>query len=172
MNTINNTKQPTDLCLNHKNHLHDLIFSPQCAESYNSLRVHGLVRRFPLATSCGKRCGWVCRLDHIHSTSSTLSSSSNWCNATSGPMCVPAHPFSGTCLTFFMCTLHQDSSAHPLDSRTLCIPSMKTKTSGHRSFSYAAPSVWNSLPCEIRHIQSTTAFETTLKMSLFKSYPC
>ena len=28
----------------------------------------------------------------------------------------------------------------------------------HRSFSYTAPSVWNSLPCKIRHIQSATAF--------------
>ena len=39
-----------------------------------------------------------------------------------------------------------------LDSRTLCIPHIKTKTFGHRSFSHAAPSVWNSLPREIRHI--------------------
>ena len=37
------------------------------------------------------------------------------------------------------------------DSRTLRIPHIKTKTFGHRSFSRAAPSVWNSLPHEIRH---------------------
>ena len=37
---------------------------------------------------------------------------------------------------------------------------------------YAAPSVWNSLPHEIRHIQLTTAFETALKTHLFKSYLC
>ena len=56
------------------------------------------------------------------------------------------------------------------DSRTLRIQHIKTKTFGQRSFSHAAPSVWNSLPYEIRHIQSTTAFETALKTHLFKSY--
>ena len=39
-----------------------------------------------------------------------------------------------------------------------------------RSFSHAAPSVWNSLPRESRNIQSTTAFRTALKTNLFKSY--
>ena len=58
------------------------------------------------------------------------------------------------------------------DSRTLRIPHIKTKTFGHRSFSHAAPSVWNSLPHEIRHIQSATAFKTALKTHLFKSYLC
>ena len=42
----------------------------------------------------------------------------------------------------------------------------------HRSFSHAAPSVWNSLPHEIRHIQSTTAFKTDLKTHLFKTCYC
>ena len=56
------------------------------------------------------------------------------------------------------------------DSRTLRIPHIKTKTFGHRSFSRAVPSVWNSLPRDIRHIQSTTAFKTALKIHLFKSY--
>ena len=49
------------------------------------------------------------------------------------------------------------------DSRTLCIPHIKTKTSEHCLFSYAAPPVWNSLPHEIRHIQWTIAFKTALK---------
>ena len=58
------------------------------------------------------------------------------------------------------------------DSRTLHIPHIKTKTFGHRSFSHAAPSVWNSLSHDIRHIQSVTAFKTALKTHLFKSYLC
>ena len=58
------------------------------------------------------------------------------------------------------------------DSRTLRIPHIKTKTFGHRSFSHTAPSVWNSLPHDIRHIQSVTAFKTALKTHLFKSYLC
>ena len=56
------------------------------------------------------------------------------------------------------------------DSRTLHIPHIKTDTFGHRSFSHATPSVWNSLPHEIRHIQSNTAFKTALKTHLFKYY--
>ena len=56
------------------------------------------------------------------------------------------------------------------DSRTQRIPHMRTKTFGHRSFSLAAPFVWNSLPRVIRHIQSTTAFKTALKTHLFQSY--
>ena len=56
------------------------------------------------------------------------------------------------------------------DSRTLRIPHIKTETFGHRSFSHAAASVWNSLPHEIRHIQSVTALKTALKTHLFKSY--
>ena len=58
------------------------------------------------------------------------------------------------------------------DSITLRIPHIRTKTFGHRSFSHAAPSVWNSLPHEIRHIQSANAFKTALKTHLFKSYLC
>ena len=49
---------------------------------------------------------------------------------------------------------------------------IKTKMFGHRSFSHAAPSVWNSLPHEIRHIQSATALKTAWKTHLFKSYLC
>ena len=36
-------------------------------------------------------------------------------------------------------------------------------------FPYAAPSVWSSLPREIRHTQSTTAFKTAPKTHLFKN---
>ena len=45
--------------------------------------------------------------------------------------------------------------------------SKHTANTGH-----AAPSVWNSLPREIRHSQTTTAFKTALKTNPFKSYLC
>ena len=32
------------------------------------------------------------------------------------------------------------------DNRSLCIPILRTKTFGHRSFSLAASTIWNSLP--------------------------
>ena len=73
-------------------------------------------------------------------------------------------------LTVFVYTLHQDSSAPSLTQGTLRIPHFRTKTFGNRSFSYAAPSVWKSLPREIRYVQSTTAFKTALKTHLFHSY--
>ena len=73
------------------------------------------------------------------------------------------------CLTFSVSTLHQDSST-PLLTQELYAFRTLTKTFGHRSFSHATPSVWNSLPHEIRHIQSTTAFKVALKTHLFKSY--
>ena len=57
------------------------------------------------------------------------------------------------------------------NSRTLRILHIKTKTSGHRSFSHAAPSIWNTLPREIRHIQLTAAFKIALKANLFKILP-
>ena len=57
-----------------------------------------------------------------------------------------------------------------VDLKTLRIPHIKTRAFGHRSYSYDATSVWNSLPREIRHIQSTTAFKTAPKTHLFKSY--
>ena len=36
----------------------------------------------------------------------------------------------------------------------LCIPKLRTKIFGHRSFSFAAPAIWNSLPSELRHTDS------------------
>ena len=58
------------------------------------------------------------------------------------------------------------SSSHP---RTICIPHVKTKPFGHRSLSYAAPSVCNSVPRELTHIESTAAFRPALKTDLFKN---
>ena len=46
----------------------------------------------------------------------------------------------------------------------------RTKTIGQRSFSYSAPKQWNSLPSDIRHIQSAHVFKTALKTHLFKQY--
>ena len=40
------------------------------------------------------------------------------------------------------------------DNRILCIPNLRTKTFGHRSFSFAALTIWNSLPSELRHADS------------------
>ena len=56
------------------------------------------------------------------------------------------------------------------DTRLLRVPRVRTRTFGHRSFSFAAPTVWNSLPFEIRHLKSTASFKTALKTHLFQKY--
>ena len=50
----------------------------------------------------------------------------------------------------------------------LAMPSVKSKaTLDDREFAVAAPSSWNSLPCELRSITCVTSFKTQLKTYLF-----
>ena len=49
------------------------------------------------------------------------------------------------------------------DIRILCIPSGNTKSYGERSFSYTAPTLWNTLPKDIRFSQSISSFRSALK---------
>ena len=65
-----------------------------------------------------------------------------------------------------MCTLLHERSASAL---TLCSVHVKTNRYGHRSFSHAVPSVCSSVPREIGHNQSTSAFKTALKAYLLKT---
>ena len=48
----------------------------------------------------------------------------------------------------------------------LVVPNIKT-AAGRRSFAYAAPTVWNSLPLHIRSSSSLASFHTALKTYLF-----
>jgi len=41
-------------------------------------------------------------------------------------------------------------------------------TFGDRSFSMAAPKLWNALPAELRSISSLSAFKSSLMTHLFK----
>ena len=49
------------------------------------------------------------------------------------------------------------------DTSILCIPTVRTHSLGQRSFSYAAPAVWNTLPYEIRSSNTTSSFKSSLK---------
>ncbi len=51
------------------------------------------------------------------------------------------------------------------DIRILCIPSVNTKSYGERSFSYTAPTLWNTLPKDIRF--SVSSFGSAFKTHLF-----
>ena len=54
------------------------------------------------------------------------------------------------------------------DNRILCIPKLRTKTFGHRSFSFAAPTIWYSLPSELRHTDSILKFKLAQKTHLLR----
>ena len=53
------------------------------------------------------------------------------------------------------------------DTLTLSVPRVATKTFGERSFFYAAPKIWNSLPLKIRSAETMSAFRSALKTHLF-----
>ena len=53
-------------------------------------------------------------------------------------------------------------------SRLLHVPSSKRKTFGDRAFAVAGPTIWNSLPVELRSIDNVNTFKTQLKTHLFK----
>ena len=49
----------------------------------------------------------------------------------------------------------------------LRVPQTRLLTFGDRSFAFAAPKLWNSLPCKIREAASLGAFKKALKTYLF-----
>ena len=50
------------------------------------------------------------------------------------------------------------------DIRILCIPPVNTKSYGERSFSYTGPTLWNTLPKDIRFSQSASFFRSAQKI--------
>ena len=55
------------------------------------------------------------------------------------------------------------------DTFSYTVPLTYTKF-GERAFSVAGPSVWNSLPADIRHITDISIFKRHLKTHLFNLY--
>ena len=56
------------------------------------------------------------------------------------------------------------------DTRTLILPSFRTKSFGYRRFSYQGPLHFNSLPSQVRHSKSVNSFKASLKTYLFRTY--
>ena len=54
------------------------------------------------------------------------------------------------------------------DKKLLIIPKSNLKCYGDRSFSFAGPKLWNSLPCDLRTCDSLEFFKRKLKTLLFK----
>ena len=54
------------------------------------------------------------------------------------------------------------------DTPILCIPTERTHSLSQRSFSYAAPTVWNTFPYEIMPSNIISSFKSLLKTDLFQ----
>lgn len=64
-------------------------------------------------------------------------------------------------------SLHRPTrSLRSADKRMLVVPNIKS-ANGRRSFAFAAPTVWNSLPQDIRSVTSLLTFRKKLKHHLF-----
>ena len=81
--------------------------------------------------------------------------------------------FNGTAPEYLSALHHVHVPSRQLrssDSKLLRVPHVRTKSFGQRSFSYVAPSVWKSLPQEVRNTTLTSEFKTALKTHLFKKH--
>ena len=64
--------------------------------------------------------------------------------------------------------LHQTVSLSPVFWwKLLKIPKRKLKSFGQRSFSFMAPSLWNSLPATLKNVSTISQFKSHVKIFLF-----
>ena len=67
--------------------------------------------------------------------------------------------------------LHPSATMNHLDvselQKLLKIPKRNLKSFGEHSFSFMAPSVWNSLPADLRNLLTLSQFKSNLKTFLF-----
>ena len=71
-------------------------------------------------------------------------------------------------LSSSLCTYQPSRSLRSSTERLLKIPKTNLKTFGGRSFGYIAPTVWNSLPADLRASPSLQSFKVNLKTHLFR----
>ena len=71
-------------------------------------------------------------------------------------------------LSSSFCTYQPSRSFRSSTERLLKIPKSYLKTFGERSFGYIAPTVWNSLPADLRASPSLPTFKANLKMYLLR----
>ena len=57
-----------------------------------------------------------------------------------------------------------------VDTSTMCIFSVHTKTYGQRAFAHFRPTLWNNLSEAIRNSDSALSFKSALKPYLFQLY--
>ena len=71
-------------------------------------------------------------------------------------------------LSSSLCTYQPSRSLRSSTERLLKIPKTNLKTFGERSFGYIAPTVWNSLPADLRASPSLPTFKVNLKTHFFR----
>ena len=75
-----------------------------------------------------------------------------------------------TSLISYMFTLPPRQLRSSSDDRLFCVPHIRTKSYGQRSFAYQGANTWNQLPLSVRHSQSLASFKTKLKTHLFPKW--
>ena len=70
-------------------------------------------------------------------------------------------------LSSSLCTYQPSRSLRSSTERLLKIPKTNLRTFGERSFGYIAPTVWNSLPADLRASPCIPTFKANLKTYLF-----
>jgi hypothetical protein len=63
---------------------------------------------------------------------------------------------------------HTRSNLRSSNQQLLEVPKTKLKSAGDRSFRFAAPTVWNALPIQLRTVDSEKMFKKKLKTFLFQ----
>ena len=83
--------------------------------------------------------------------------------------------FDGSLLGYLsqtLCTYEPTQNLRSSCEMLLKVPKRNTKTFGERSFSFLAPSVWNSLPSGLRIFSTLPLFKSRLKTHLFTTPFC
>ena len=66
-------------------------------------------------------------------------------------------------LSSSLCTYEPSRSLRSSNEKLLKIPKRNLKSFGQRSFSFLAPSLWNSLPATLRNVPTLSQFKSQLK---------
>ena len=85
--------------------------------------------------------------------------------------CICFNSVSGTAPSYLSSLLSLYTPSRPLrsssDGKKFCVPLVSTRSFGQRSFVHSAPSVWNSLPYQLRSSGSLVSFKSALKTHLY-----
>ena len=73
-------------------------------------------------------------------------------------------------LSATLCTRRPSRTLRSSNENRLVVPRRNLRSAGERTFSFAAPVFWNSLPASLRQLSSLNQFKCQLKAHLFQQY--